>query len=213
VEVYLVRHAESATARERRFGDGGLSEAGREQARELGRSLAQVPFYRCLCSPLERARETAGLVLAGRDVPIVVEAVLAEGDVGALEGLDFEQAQERHAQDFRLGLSTVPRIAAAGRTAPGGESRSAFLERVEQAAGLVRRELAAPERAPTLVVSHGGLLNYLLQRLLSMPVRDEVPFGFDHCGGVRLIEFREPPGFGPFPMLRFLPFGRAPAGK
>ena len=54
-----------------------------------------------------------------------------------------------------------------------------------------------------LVVAHGGLLNYLLQILLRMPIRDEVPFGFEHCGVVRLLHYREEPGFGPFPMVRF----------
>jgi hypothetical protein len=58
------------------------------------------------------------------------------------------------------------------------------------------------------VISHGGLLNYLLQRLLTMPVRDEVPFGFDHCGGLRIRSYSEEPGFGPFPMLRFFAVGR-----
>ena len=93
------------------------------------------------------------------------------------------------------------------RTAPGGESRAEFLRRAEDAAALVERELER-EGDHVVVVSHGGLLNYLLQRVLRLPPRDDVPFGFEHCGVARLLRYTER-AFGPFPMLRFgLPSAR-----
>ncbi len=61
-------------------------------------------------------------------------------------------------------------IAASGRTAPGGETRDAFLARARRASERVARELHAD--TPLLLVSHGGLLNYLLQILLGVPLRD-----------------------------------------
>jgi broad specificity phosphatase PhoE len=205
--VYLVRHAEDQAALERRFGDEALSEWGRRQASELGTALAHVPFGRCLCSPLRRALETAERALAGRDVPTEVIESLAEGSCGELEGLGYEEAAARYPHFFRLGRSVVPRLAGSDVTAPGGETRSAFLRRVDEA---VARIEAAREASPgpLLVVSHGGLLNFALQRLLRMPPSDEVPFGFDHCGVVKLLRYREEPAFGPFTMLRFV----SPAG-
>jgi broad specificity phosphatase PhoE len=146
--------------------------------------------------------------LQGRDVPIYFRADFAEGSVGELAGLSFVKAKSRYPEDFRLGRSVVARLAGVGRTASGGESRAVFLERVERALDVVRGALDEKREGSVLVVSHGGLLNYLLQRLLSMPVRDEVPFGFDYCGGLRIHSYREDPGFGPFPMLRLLPVGR-----
>ncbi len=208
MEIYLVRHAEDRARAAERFGDEGLSERGRDQAGELGRALSDVPFHLCYCSTLLRARETAEVALEGRDVPIEFRADFAEGSVGRLEGLSFADARSRYPEDFRLGRSVVARLAASGRTATGGEERSAFLERVDRALDLVRSLLADEREGPVLVVSHGGLLNYLLQRLLSMSVRDEVPFGFDYCAGLHVRSYGEDPGFGPFPMLRSLPIGR-----
>jgi probable phosphoglycerate mutase len=208
VEIYLVRHAEDRARAAERFGDEGLSERGREQAGKLGRVLSDVPFQLCYCSTLLRARETAEVALEGRDVPIEFRSDFAEGSVGSLEGLSFADARSRYPEDFRLGRSVVARLAACGRTATGGEERSAFLARVDRAFDLVQALLADEREAPALVVSHGGLLNYLLQRLLSMSVRDEVPFGFDYCAGLHLCSYREDPGFGPFTMLRSLSVGR-----
>lgn len=200
--VYLVRHCEDRAASEGRLGDEGLTPRGERQARRVGAALRDVPFARCLCSPLRRARESASLILEGREVPVGVEPCLAEGSTGALEGLSIERARALHPRHFSLGATLVPRLAATDETAPGGESRAAFQARVAQAEERVRSDLERGS-APLLVVSHGGLLNYLLQRLLGVPLRDEVPFGFDHGGVAKLLQYREDPGFGPFVMARF----------
>ena len=106
---------------------------------------------------------------------------------------------------FDLGTSIVARLAANARTAPGGESLESFTERAMRAADRVAGELE--REGKVLVVSHGGILNYLLQALLELPSPTKVPFGFDHCGVVRVIRYREEPGFGSFPMLRFASSG------
>ncbi|NRA03319.1 MAG: histidine phosphatase family protein [Myxococcales bacterium] len=199
--VYLVRHAEDLGAAEARLGDLGLSALGRVQAKRTAGALAGLSLDRCVSSPLARALETARSLVAGRAIPLEVEPVFAEGSLGRLEGLSLEAAARAFPEDFRLGSSVVARLAAAGRTAPGGESRERFLGRVERAHEFVARALAR-DHGNLLVVSHGGLLNYLLQRLLRIPARDEVPFGFDHCGLLRVVSYREADGFGPFPMLR-----------
>jgi probable phosphoglycerate mutase len=202
VELYLVRHAEDVAAAEQRFGDEGLTQRGETQARELARTLERVKFERAFCSPLRRARETAELFLKERTVPLEIEPDLAEGSAGALVGLRLEQARRRYPQDFRVGDTVVARLRATGRTAPEGESRDAFLARARRVADRCRRWLADPG-GPFLIVSHGGLLNFSLQDLLGVPLRDEVPFGFDHAGLARLIPYAEKADSEPFVMLRF----------
>jgi broad specificity phosphatase PhoE len=133
-----------------------------------------------------------------------LEPLLAEGASGELDGLSYREGAERFPDDFRLGSTVIARVASTGRTAPGGESRDAFVGRAKAAARLLLNELKEGDPS-LLVISHGGLLNYLLQVLMGVPVRDEVPFGFDHCGVVRLLHWQEGTGFGPFPMLRFGP--------
>lgn len=204
MEVYLVRHAAQHVAEEDRFRDTGLTAAGEDQARSLAKLLREADFGVCLSSPMRRAVETARLLLEGREIPLRLDENLAEGHPGDLAGLSESEARSRYPDDFRLGRTVVARVAAMGRTAPGGETREVFLERARGAARTVTAEF---ERGGSrlLVVAHGGLLNYLLQVLLRQPLRDEVPFGFEHCGVARLLYYRERPEFGPFPMLRFGP--------
>jgi broad specificity phosphatase PhoE len=198
VALWLVRHAEAVSGR---FGDAGLSERGRRQARALAARLAALEFRAALVSPLTRAGETARILLEGREVPTTVEPLLAEGSVGDLEGLTREEARARYPDDFRFGFGVVERVAASGRTAPGGETRDAFVTRARRAAERVSREYDAGGHL--LVVSHGGLLNYLLQFALDLPLRDRVPFGFVNCGVAALDRRDGTPPFGPFQMLHF----------
>ncbi len=200
-EVWLVRHAEPLHAGVR-FLDEGLSERGMAQARALGRMLSGTAIAEAWTSPLPRARATAALALAGRDLEARVEPCLAEGSYGDFEGLGVDEARARHPSFFRLGPGVVARLAASGATAPGGESRDAFVARAHAARRLVEAALEHPDRI-TVAFSHGGLLNYLLQALLGEMVRDEVRFGFELCGVVRVHRFFELPAFGPCVQIVF----------
>lgn len=206
MEVWLVRHAEDRSAAQGRFGDEGLSARGVEQARALARAIRSVRFCVCLASPLERATETARVLCEGRGLEPEIDPHLAEGAIGDLAGMTIEEAKRLHPRDFAIGSTVIARLRATGRTAPGGESRADFITRARTARDRVVGLLAdarADVHDRALVVAHGGLLDFLLQLLVDMEPRDEVPFGFDHCGVARILSYREPPAFGPAPMIRF----------
>jgi len=160
-DVVLCRHAESETAARRLVGgDAPLTEAGRAQARELGRALASSPFDLCLTSAAARARETAALVLEGREVPS--EVVAALGDVG------FGEFAGRPLDEYRAWIESR----APDERPPGGESRVETLARFCRA---YREVLARPERH-VLVVAHGLTLSALLDER-PRPVVAGVPYG------------------------------------
>ncbi|MGH2901433.1 MAG: histidine phosphatase family protein, partial [Solirubrobacteraceae bacterium] len=184
------------------LGDPPLTDAGRAQARALGERHAAARFDVCFASPLARAAETARLLLAGRDVEIRTHACLAEGSAGELDGLSTAEAFRRFPEFYRLGRTVLARLAASGWTAPGGETRAQFLARAKLAQALVSEPLFH-ESTRALVVSHGGLLAYLVALLVGHEPRDEATIGFDFCGVARVTAYREEPAFGPFAMLRF----------
>ena len=202
MELLLVRHGATEELHARCYGDHGLSEEGRAQAAALALSLRERQFDVCLVSPLRRARETAEILVRGRAIPVREHDCLAEGALGRLDGVDHAEALRRWPDDFRLGRTVLARLSASGFTAPGGESRAAFLARALEAQALCRAPLF-DESARALVVSHGGLLAYLVQLLLGREPRDDATIGFDFCGVARVISYREDPSFGPFAMLRF----------
>ena len=49
-----------------------LNDMGRQMARQACERYKDVHFDVCYCSPLTRARQTAELVLEGRDIPVII---------------------------------------------------------------------------------------------------------------------------------------------
>jgi 2,3-bisphosphoglycerate-dependent phosphoglycerate mutase len=124
-----------------------LTPRGRDEARALGRALANEAIDLCVTSEFQRARETAELALEGRGVPRLVLPELNDIRFGAFEG--------RPLADYRAWAhSHGPEDPAPG----GGESRA------ETVARYVRgyRELLARPEETILVVAHGLPVRYVL---------------------------------------------------
>jgi broad specificity phosphatase PhoE len=154
--VILARHAESKFS-VRRVCNGdpaaceGLTDAGREQARALGRLLADDPVALCVTTEFRRTQETADLALEGRGVPRLVVPDLNDIRFGSFEGGLLD--------DYRRWAHA----AAPDEEGPGGgESRAAAAARF--ARGL-RVLLGRPEPL-ALVVCHALPIRYVLSALL-----------------------------------------------
>jgi len=172
----LARHGESAlSVLGRTNGDPALECAltatGREEARELGRELADEQIDLCVTSEFERARETADVALEGRRVPRLVIPELNDIRFGEFEGgllTDYRVWAHTHGPD---------------EPAPGGgESRAETVARYVEG---YRTILARPEET-VLVVAHGLPVRYVLDAIEGRPPAPVVlqvpyatPFPFD----------------------------------
>jgi broad specificity phosphatase PhoE len=152
VRLYVIaRHAESTLNIKRRVNgdpsvDVPLTEDGREEARQLGIQVANVPLDLCVHTRFGRTRDTAAIALAGRDVPVVVEPLLDDIDVGDLEG--------RSIDDYRAWKRAHSRA----DSFPGGESLDDAARRY--ARGF--QALLARSEERVLVVCHEIPLRYAL---------------------------------------------------
>jgi broad specificity phosphatase PhoE len=150
--VVLARHAESrfsvqALVNGEPDACEGLTAAGAEQARALGRELAGTPLDLCVHTDFARTRETAELALEGRGVPLLVVPELNDIRVGDYEGRSLEE--------YRTWAWTAD----AGAPGPGGgESRGQVARRY--AAGF--RLVADRPEAAILVVAHALPIRYVL---------------------------------------------------
>ena len=122
----LVRHGQSAlNATQRINGDPAvpvaLTEQGRAEAGALAVQLSGIALDLCVHTRFGRTHATAEIALAGRDVPMAVEPLLDDIDVGDLEG--------RTIDDYRAWKHSHTRADAF----PGGESLDAAALRYAEA--------------------------------------------------------------------------------
>lgn len=144
-----------------------LSPEGERQARRLGEELAREAIELCVTSTLLRARRTAALALAGRDVPTVEWPELNDPGYGSFEGGPFQAYRE---WAWAHGSADVP---------PGdGESRHAIVTRY----GSAFRRLLERREDVILVVAHSLPLAYLLA----------AADGTDPARRMQLVEYATP---------------------
>jgi probable phosphoglycerate mutase len=177
MRLYVIaRHAHSMLNVERRVNgdpsvDVPLTDDGREEARQLGIQVANVPLDLCVQTRFSRTRDTAAIAVAGRELPTIVEPLLDDIDVGDLEG--------RSIDDYRVWKRAHRR----SDPFPGGESLDDAARRYAQG---FRRLLERPEQR-VLVVCHEIPLRYALNAVggsddLDSPVHqlgNATPYLFD----------------------------------
>ena len=89
--LYIIRHGQTDWNVGHRLQgktDIPLNENGRRMAREAAAKYRNTHFDVCYSSPLQRAFETARIVLEGRDVPIIRDERLSEMGFGEHEGME-----------------------------------------------------------------------------------------------------------------------------
>jgi broad specificity phosphatase PhoE len=147
----LTRHAHSTLNVEGRVnGDPSvpvrLTPDGAAEALRLGHQLAALPLELCVHTRFPRTRETAEYILAGRSVPMIVEPLLDDIDVGELEGETIEAYR------------AWKRAHSRADPFPGGES----LDDAARRYGRAFRNLLAHGGMSTLVVCHEIPIRYAL---------------------------------------------------
>lgn len=181
----LVRHGQSErNVSQRVNGDPdvpvGLTEQGVRESAALGVQVAGIELDLCIHTRFARSRRTAEIALAGRSVPIDLDPLLDDIDVGELEGRTIE--------DYRAWKRAHVRA----DPFPGGESLDAAALRY---AAAYERLLARPERR-VLVVCHEIPVRYAVNAAAGSDELDGpaheidncVPHLFDEAGLGRAIE-------------------------
>lgn len=154
--------------------DVPLNEFGRKLARETRDGMRDIPFDFAITSPLERAKETAEIILEGRNVPIIEDDRIKEIGFGEYEGNYIRNGvcdrDPEFARFFNDPAAYVP--------PKGGES----LQEVTARAGAFLEEIMGNENyqdSTILISAHGcvvsGMLNYLKQEPISRYWGDGVP--------------------------------------
>ena len=180
----LVRHGQSELNVTRRVnGDPSvpvaLTAQGEEEAAALAVQLAGVELDLCVHTRFGRSQRTAEIALEGRAVPVEVEPLLDDIDLGELEGKTIEEYRAWKREHVRRDVF------------PGGESLDAAALRYARAYSSL---LGRTERR-TLVVCHEIPVRYAVNAAagsdeLDGPaheIRNCVPYVFDEAGLERAV--------------------------
>ena len=167
MHIYMVRHGQSKdNAHKLVSGDREttLTELGKEQARQAGRKAKAFKIDLIVCSPLQRAQQTARLIADELDMPdsaIVTIQELRERDLGDLEGHSYAK-NERLNGNF----PAVEHIR-------GVEPLTYFHSRVQHG---LRQILQHKQHKSVLIVCHfivGRMLRVIMQDKKAEAIYDE----------------------------------------
>ena len=162
--VLLVRHGLTPTTGTKLPGRARglhLSDEGRRQAEAAAERIAKISKVVAIySSPLERARETAGIIAKSRNMAVRIERGLLEVDIGKWTGLAIKDAAARpewtavqqHPSGFRF---------------PGGES---FTEMQARITGAIARIVARHPGKIIVAVSHADPIKAAVAHAIGTPL-------------------------------------------
>jgi len=143
-----------------------LSENGRKLLYTLSSEITvvsgNIDYY---CSPLSRASETFSILFP--DVKPQFDSRVEEVDFGGWSGKTFRQIERESPEEYRRWGNSPMDF-----RFPGGESIREFTKRVESFAD----ENIEDAGKPVVIVSHGGVIRFLLCYLLGLDYRHHLVF-------------------------------------
>ena len=184
IMLYIIRHGRTDWNRIHKLQgrtDVPLNEEGRKMAEDARLRYENVHFDVCYCSPLSRAKETAQILLRGRNVPVFYDERLIEMSFGNYEGT--ENCLEK-GKDTPLGILFFNPGEFKGLE--GGESFDQLFERT----GSFLKEVALPlvkQGKDVLIVGHGAMNSSIVCQIMNKPRSEFWSLSIKNCELHKLI--------------------------
>jgi alpha-ribazole phosphatase len=191
--LWLLRHPEpEAAARGRCYGaiDFALSPDGIRQAYSVADALTQKPFAAIYTSPLQRCKQTAHILGAGRNCPVETVAALRELDFGEFEGRSYAEIAAMHPDVYQQWMEHPTET-----QFPGAESFREMHARVIAATRDLRSQHTGQSIA---LVTHGGVIRIILADALGMEAVNIFRIG-QRYGAINVIRY-----FGETPVVELV---------
>lgn len=169
LNIYLTRHGETVWNREKRFQgwkDSKLTETGIQNARLLGKRLANVDLKAIYTSPSERAFQTATYICSGRPIPILTDAALKEMFFGEWEGKTQEEIEKNYKKEI-ADFWTAPQHYDPRRN--HGETLNDLQTRLTDA---IQRIVRKNSDGNILIVTHGVAIRMIMAYMMGISVEE-----------------------------------------
>lgn len=163
--IHLIRHGQVAGFEQPRYNgqaDVALTDYGVEQYYRLKERLADTKISACYSSDLTRCTTGAAIICQAFGIEPVVRRELRELNIGAWEGLTWEEIRLSYPEGWQARLDDLVNY-----RVPQGES----LRDVEARVMPVINEVVARHRGQdVLVVAHGGVNRVVLLNVIGAPL-------------------------------------------
>lgn len=176
LSIYLVRHGLTKWNVEQRYlgrTDVSLLENNKKELIDLKDRLKAIQFDNVYCSDLTRCKET--LAHLNPHGQAQFDDRLREMDFGDWEGATYDQLKDNTAYSYWLDnwLSLAP---------PNGESGTEFCKRIDSFMTELQKVTKSNK---ILIVSHGGVIRYILSKLV--PERTFWEWNIKHGKAIRML--------------------------
>jgi len=144
-----------------------LSDKGRHAAQALGERLKSVQIDRVISSPLERAYETARLIVGDRQLDVETDERMIEFDYGGWEGMTTDEVSQKLHDQYEL-YDANPAIYRPG----GGENGNQAGERAMALIEYLLEWWGGDGDRTVLLVGHSSINRVLLAAVTGVPMAD-----------------------------------------
>ena len=172
--VVIVRHGQSSYNTERRIqgrSDAStLTEKGRDDTRKVGAALSRLTFAAIYTSPLQRAKQTAEIILDCLATPSAMQTSeqLMEIDLPLWEGMLLRDVQDKFAEDYRCWQERPDEMRMVVPQPDGTREHFPVLALYEQARQFWQEILPHHEGETILIVGHNGINRALISTALGI---------------------------------------------
>lgn len=186
--IIITRHGQTVTNKEGRFcghSETDLTEMGQQQARALGKRLADLNLAAVYTSGLSRAVMTAHLATEDRGLPVHADPDLREFNYGEWELEKGAAVARRYPEQHKLMRAEDP-----SWQPPGGETIGIVRERTFAA---LQRIIKKHKNETVLVVTHGTAINCMLSVVMGVAPSHNFRFGVTNCSYSEVVVARNLP--------------------
>ncbi len=159
MKFYYIRHGQTDWNLAEKMQGGqtekDLNEKGVKQAIETREKLKNIEYDILICSPMNRAIQTAQIINEGRNVPIIIDERLRERKLGEMEGNPITEKCEKEIWSYDLNTKIV-----------NGEDLYEFETRVLKFIEEIKTKY---KDKSVLVVAHGGVAKIVKAYLYGKP--------------------------------------------
>ncbi len=200
--VILLRHGKSTFNQERRIQGrldaSTLTEAGRATARQVAVALRGITFDAIYSSPLQRAKETATVILSslqadGHHPPLLSSEKLLEIDLPLWEGMLRQDVKDKFPDDYQCWQERPHQLQMPVPTEAGLEEHFPVLAIYKQAEQFWQEILPRHAGGTILVVAHNGINRALISTAAGIPPAHYHSIQQSNCG-ISVLNF---PSTGP----------------